>query len=198
MKARNHVQGFSLTELMIVIALFAIFLLVASPSIQLYLENSKVRNVAESIESGMQKAKFHAIKNNVPVEFVLDTTDASWAIWSVDDSKTPAERVTPAIETFSWGADGSNWSRVTVSANVAGRARASTQAVITFDRGNGWLLRNNLTTTDAPPSSIAVSDSLAGTRHLQVDILMRGGVRVCDQDLTDDTDAKSCHFGALP
>ncbi|MCL2872928.1 MAG: GspH/FimT family pseudopilin [Betaproteobacteria bacterium] len=196
MKARKHLQGFSLTELMIAVALFAIFLLVASPSIQLYLENSKVKNVAESIESGMQKAKFHAIKYNTPVEFVLDLTNSSWAIWQLDDSTTSAKQVTPAIETFSWGADGRNWSRVTVSANPTGVAHSSNLAVVTFDRGDGWLLRNNLTTTAAPPHSITVSNSLEGTRHLQVDILMKGGVRVCDQDLPEG-DAKGCNFGEL-
>ncbi|MDR0247032.1 MAG: hypothetical protein LBI16_01360 [Burkholderiales bacterium] len=73
MKADNNIHGFLLTELMIVVALLVLFLAMSVPSIQAYLEISKVRNVPESIEKGMQIARFNALKTNHLTQFVLTT-----------------------------------------------------------------------------------------------------------------------------
>ncbi|MDR2710913.1 MAG: prepilin-type N-terminal cleavage/methylation domain-containing protein [Burkholderiales bacterium] len=196
MKTRKNIRGFSLIELMIVVALITLFLVAAVPSIRLYLESTKVRNVAESIERGLQRTKFYAVKNNVPVEFVLNTAAQSWTIWQLDTTATPAKQ-TLLLETFVWGdgTRGHGWTAVSAGV-IPATALDDGQARVTFGKGSGWLLRKNLSAATVPPKNITVTSAMEGTRRLQVDVLMTGGVRVCDRDLPED-DYKSCRYTAL-
>lgn len=70
MKAR----GFSLIELMIVIAIAGIILAIAVPSFQEAMNNSRIRGVAESIQFGLVKARSDAINRNAPMRFQLVST----------------------------------------------------------------------------------------------------------------------------
>ncbi|MDR2244997.1 MAG: GspH/FimT family pseudopilin [Burkholderiales bacterium] len=184
MKTYNNIRGFTLVELMITVALMAFLLMAAMPSVRVYLENTKVRNVAESIAAGMQTAKFYAVKNNAPTEIVLG--GSGWAIWRLDNATSPATQINPAVEAFAWD----DWAGVTVT------VAPKTATTATFNGGNGWLSRSNLTATTPPPDSITVTSTLVGTRRLQVDVLMTGSVRVCDLDLPT-SDPKSCSFTSL-
>jgi type IV fimbrial biogenesis protein FimT len=71
--ARN--RGFTIIELMIGLALFAIVLTLAFPSFRTMLQNAKLRSTAESILGGLQMARAEALKRNPSpgqfVEFLL-------------------------------------------------------------------------------------------------------------------------------
>ncbi|MDR0770300.1 MAG: GspH/FimT family pseudopilin [Burkholderiales bacterium] len=193
---RTTAKGFSLIELISVVALLGLFLTMATPSIQGYLENTRVRNVAESIEAGMQKARSHAVNKNTPTEIVIDTRAGTWVIneLRMDSTATPpiVTVAQPGVETFTWGAGGHNWASVATTARPQNALNSRGQTTVTFD-GIGRLLHSNVTTATNPPNNITVTSSLAGTRRLQVDVLMTGGVRMCDLDLPA-TDTKSCRF----
>ncbi|MDR0769585.1 MAG: prepilin-type N-terminal cleavage/methylation domain-containing protein [Burkholderiales bacterium] len=203
MKVETSIQGFTLIELMIVLALAALLLVMAAPGISVYLENTKIRNVAESIAAGMRQARLHAMAKSAPTEVVINRADGSWTIWQLDDTETPVKRVDPFVESFVWGAGGHNWKGVSVIVNPAAAVSAD-EIMVTFDQNTGRALRSNLATTatlspPSPPNNITVTGSLAGTRRLQVDVRMTGGVRVCDPDPSfPSTDPKSCRFSPLP
>ncbi|MCL2309596.1 MAG: prepilin-type N-terminal cleavage/methylation domain-containing protein [Proteobacteria bacterium] len=207
MKTGNNIRGFSLIELMIVVALVAFFLLMAAPSFRLYLENSKVRNVAESIEKGMQIAKFNAIKTNHLTEFVLTQAGGvnnGWIVREQVPSAIPANPATVTqVETFVWGAGGKNW--VTVNTTAVDAQSGGANAV-TFD-GMGQLQATNTAWTGPvalanPIAQVSVTSSsgMTGTFPLRVQVGLSNvanptnstSTRVCRPDLLLTTDSRGC------
>ncbi|HEY6895859.1 MAG TPA: GspH/FimT family pseudopilin [Rhodocyclaceae bacterium] len=72
--------GFSLIELMVVIAIAAILLGLGLSGVNTMLVNNKVRAKAESIFAGLQMARAEAIRRNAPMRFaLLDSLTASCA-----------------------------------------------------------------------------------------------------------------------
>lgn len=69
-----NARGFSMIELMIVVAIAAALLAVALPSFQTSLNNSRTRGAAESIYNGLLLARSESIKRNAPVRFQLVST----------------------------------------------------------------------------------------------------------------------------
>ena len=70
-------QGFTLIELMIVVTLLALMMMLAAPSISIWLQNLKVRNVGESIVNGLQLARMEAIRRNTRVVVCSSTNGTS-------------------------------------------------------------------------------------------------------------------------
>ncbi len=87
------VKGFSLVELMIVIAIVAIFMTLAAPSFQEVLNGMRVRSTAEAFNQGLQLARSEAIKRNDRVEFNIASTTG----WAVCPSASTAACATAAI-----------------------------------------------------------------------------------------------------
>lgn len=71
--------GFSLIELLIGIVIMSILLSLAMPSFQTWLQNTQIRNAAESVQNGLQRARAEAVGRNTNVEFVLGT-GSSWTV----------------------------------------------------------------------------------------------------------------------
>ena len=70
-------QGFTLLELMISIAILAIFLGIGIPAISDWIQNRQVNVLAESIANGLRQAQSEAVQRNVQVDMVLVTSDAT-------------------------------------------------------------------------------------------------------------------------
>jgi len=68
-------RGFTVIELMIGVALFALVLMLALPTFSTMLQNAKLRATAESILAGVQAARVEALKRNQTVEFMLMAED---------------------------------------------------------------------------------------------------------------------------
>ena len=85
-------KGFSLVELMVVIAVAAIFMTLAAPSFQEMLNGMRVRSTAETFNQGLQLARSEAIKRNDRIEFNIDATTG----WSVCPSSSAATCATAA------------------------------------------------------------------------------------------------------
>jgi prepilin-type N-terminal cleavage/methylation domain-containing protein len=95
---RNH--GFSITEMMVVMAIAAVLLSVAIPSFTQSLTNSRLQAVAESIQSGLLRARSEAINRNAPIRFqlvsdltsacTLTNTKGFWLVTQYTTVTTPA------------------------------------------------------------------------------------------------------------
>lgn len=172
----------TLIELMTVLAVMAVSLALVSPSISAYLEDRKIRNVAESFVLGMQKTRLNAVQRNIPTQF--EWSGHQWTVSELDTTKTPPEAITPALETLDWGTNGTS---VTVT-----RTPAGTRAIVTFD-GLGKVLPTNLTrNSGAPPGMFAVSSSRPGSKTFRVTINVGGGIRMCDPQFIYPADPKGC------
>ncbi|MDR0770964.1 MAG: GspH/FimT family pseudopilin [Burkholderiales bacterium] len=195
MRTSNKIQGFTLIELMIVVAFIAILLLLATPSIRVYLENSKVRNVAESIAAGMQKARAHAINRGMPTEIFINTNAAAgfWTINELDTTTTPPAPT--LVETFTWGPNGHNWGSIQINNVALVDSSANATPRVTFN-SIGRIMSSNLLAPTSPLLRLDVgrTPAMNGVLPLRVEAGAARGIRVCAPHLDGRTppDPKAC------
>lgn len=168
---KSRLSGFSLIELMIGIVIAGILLALAMPSFRALLLNSQIRNAAESIQNGLQRARAEAvIRNNTTVTFTLRPAVANDATsWDIIENTA----VPNTIETRR-SAEGSR--DVIRSVTPAGAA------MVTFD--------NTGRPTANPDGSVTLSSvglnvpvnllSAAESQNLLVTINFDGLIRMCD------------------
>lgn len=170
----GRATGFTLIEMMVVVAIAVIVMTLGLPSYRVWVQNTQVYNAAESALSGLQKAKAEAVKRNASVQFVLGTNPA----WTI---QLPASAV---IETATnQGAK-----------NVTSTATPSGATTVTF--GNlGGIVAN----ADGSASLTQIdfnSAVLTTARNLRVTIGVNGvgsGVRMCDPSSElSTTDPRHC------
>lgn len=156
-------SGFSLIELMLTVAILGIVLTFAFPSYRTWIQNTKVRTAAESIQNGIQKARSEALMRNTPVQFTLGANSA-WTVQCVNAVACP-DLAGGVIETRS-NQEG-NTSVVTIATTPGG----ATDVVFTNLGIKSIAAVNQLTQVDV---SVANAD-----RNLRITI---GGssVRMCD------------------
>lgn len=157
--------GVTLVELLVAIAIVAIVLLFAMPQYAAFMDNTRVRNVTESLANGARQAQLEAVKRNERVKFVLTSSG-----WEVRDVETDGLLLSEAV--FEKAAS-------TAPAIAAEPGGASE---ITFSGLGRALVRNPPDDTE-PIGRIKVTPSGKGTRPLGVVVAVPGGnVRVCDPD----------------
>lgn len=155
--------GFSLIELMIVVSVLAVLATLAMPNYRIWIENTRIRNAADSIQTGLQKARVEALKRNANVQFVLGANSA-WTIGCVAVSVA-----CPAIIESRIAKEGS-------SATVSVVATPAAAATIVFDSLGRASSLAGAAQLDIDNSGLAAADS----RDLRILIDMGGSGRLCD------------------
>jgi len=184
------VRGFSLIELMIVVAIVAILSMLALPSYNRWIANTQTRTAAESLQNGLRQAAGEAAKRNTQVDFVL-TDDANLATptpaalatgrsWVV---RVPAQVGPPAVaaELVNSKAQAEGSRNVVVSAVQLG---ATTPVSVVSFNGLGRLVAG------ATAVQIDLSNP-GGDRSLRVILSTGGRVRMCDPAFPA-TDPQGC------
>lgn len=154
--------GFSLIELLIGIVIMGILMSLAMPSFQTWLQNSQIRNEAESIQNGLQSARAESVGRNADVEFVLGA-GSSWVVRVAGGAN---------IESRS-SSEGSK--DVTVTVTPAGTT------TVTFNNFGGVKAAN--ADASAPFTRIDLDSSVlaaANSQELRITIGLGGNVRMCD------------------
>jgi len=165
--------GFTLVELMIVMAILSIMLLIALPNFSIWMQNTQIRTAGEAILNGMQLARADAIRRNVNVELRMDVS-SGWtarvpATGEVIQSRLAGEGSTAALVTITpAGAK-------TVTFNSFGSVTTNADATAT------------LTEITIDSAAIAAADS----RELCILVRAGGNVRMCDPQVAV-TDTRSC------
>jgi type IV fimbrial biogenesis protein FimT len=109
---RERMQGFTLVELLVVMAIMGILLSLGVPAFTSYLANTRLRVAAESFLTGIQTARAEAIRLNSNVEFLLtnsvplpdDGSDANFPVL-----QDPSQTGRFAANKIMWNANGYNW-----------------------------------------------------------------------------------------
>ncbi|MBK7563538.1 MAG: GspH/FimT family pseudopilin [Propionivibrio sp.] len=177
---KTRSSGFSLIELLIGIALVAITLMLAMPSFRTWIQNTHIRNAAESTVNGMQRARAEAVVRNTNVSFSFGG-GSFWTIRQVSDNSViesrPAEEILDSI------------TRTTLPPAVP---PAAPTATITFSN-LGTVVANadgtaSITQVDFDSTALPAADS----RDLRVTIGVSGVARMCDPTVSDPTDLRYC------
>jgi len=168
--------GFTLIELMIVVAVLGALVMVGMPSFRQMMKNYEVRVAAESISNGVQRARAEAVSRNASVEFVLGTGTA----WNVNvvgganiESRSSAEGSANAALQALDGSLNVLTIPATVTFNSLGQMVANADA-------SAPIRRVNLNATAA-----------GGNQTLRVTIGAGGSARVCDTSLPA-SNVRSC------
>ncbi len=169
-------RGFSLIELLIVIAILVVVMALSMPSYRAWIQNTKIRNTAESFQNGLQLARNEAVRLNAPVQFALVGT--GWSIGCVTATAScPASiqsRVTEDGGSSAITATASNGSTIVFS-NL-GRMTSPVPA-----SGTAWL-RVDVSTSVLPSSE---------SRDLCIAVSQGGATRLCDPNVTTP-DPRAC------
>jgi type IV fimbrial biogenesis protein FimT len=158
-------DGVTLIELMIGLAIVAILALLATPHYAEFMDNTRVRNVTESLANGVRQAQLAAARRNERVKLTL--TSGGWEMRDVDTNGLLASEPIHELAAAS-------------APDVATEPAGSNE--ITFN-GLGRALAANPPDDTAPITRIKVKPTGAGTRPLGVALVVPGGsVKVCDPD----------------
>jgi len=169
--------GFTLVELMIGLAILAILLSVAMPNFQAWSLNSQIRNAAESVRNGLQRARGEAVARNRNVEFVLlglDTGcyDATSLISSTCSSWEVRLQGSAVIDSRS-SSEGSKAVKRTVTPAGA--------TMVTYNNFGQLTANSGASATPTMIEFDSTKLAAAASRELQIVIGSPGGiVRMCD------------------
>lgn len=165
-------RGFTLVEAVIAIAILTIALALGAPAFSIWIKDTQIRAVAESIQNGLQVARNEALRRNSHVEFELNA-DTGWTV-TAKIPGNPDEQVEarPSSEAS--------------SSSVTATLEPTTASKATFD-GFGRIV-------NAPAlNKVTVASSLDGTRPLTVQISAGGRIRMCDDSIDKtSTDPRKC------
>ena len=164
--------GFTIIELMIVIAIFAIAMAAAMPSYNEWIQNTHIRNAAESLSNGIQRARAEAVSRNVTVTFSI-AGDNFWTITDTGADETIESR--PLAE---------------IPASVTVTPTPDATTTLTFNnlgvRTDGSVQIDRI---DVDSSALAEDVS----RDLRIVIVAGGSARMCDPNpAIADTDPRHC------
>lgn len=180
MKAPSDKRGFTLVEMMVGLAIMALLLGIGLPQFSAWISNARIRTVAESVLSGLQIARAEAVSRNAIVEFTL-TGGTGWRVGC---------RVVTAScpETIQRRPSGE-------SAYAAITVNAQDEMPIGFDNLGMMVYPTPASGAGATSIDVDIDTAVmpaAQSKDLRITIAVGGGVRLCDPNVADSSDARSC------
>jgi type IV fimbrial biogenesis protein FimT len=199
-------NGVSLIELLIAIAVLAVMLGLAAPTLSQFIQNTQLRSAAESLVAGLSFAKAEAVRRNTNVRFQLfdsltsscsaSANGTSWVV-SLDAAEgqcdsAAAETAAPRILQRRSGAEG------TANVDVVASGGPSGNSLVVFNGLGRPVATNPERFTQIDISNPAGGecehvDATAGKmRCLRLIVTSGGDVRMCDPKVSDTADPRKC------
>lgn len=169
--------GATLIELVIVVTILAITATYGLSAFTEWVQNTQIRTIAESIQSGINIARAEAVRRNARVQFSLSSNlgEAGGTGWSVTVVNT-GESIQSKTDTES------SAKIVITSTNDA--------SSVTFD-GTGRFASGTVNPITQLDITSSVMDPSA-TRNLRIMISTGGQIRTCDPYATTNGDPRKC------
>jgi type IV fimbrial biogenesis protein FimT len=191
---RSRQQGMSLVEIAVALAIVAIILAFAAPSMGNWIQNTYLRNSAESVLNGVQTARLEALKRNRPVAFrAADPYSTAWQVCVYD---VIADLCSTASDAIIASKDAAESSQNTVLAMDT--ALSNTTTALTAGSGVPGITVfdsfGRLYTSPNPNvQRIDVRNTKAQDERRLVILINTGGqVRMCDPRLSKATNPQGC------
>lgn len=162
--------GLTLPELLIGIVILGLLASVGLPSFQSWMADLKIRTAAESILSGLQRARAEAVTRNTGIEFILEA-DSSWVLRVANPATI--------IESRSAGEGSRDVTSTTVPAGATTITYNSFGQIATNADASLPLTRVNLTASGS-------------SRSLSVTINAGGSVKMCNPALASGSHITAC------
>jgi type IV fimbrial biogenesis protein FimT len=201
MLPRPRTRGFSLVELLVVVAVLGLVLMLGLPNIALWLQNTQIRNSAEATISGLQLARAEALRRNRNVRFSLVDSLAAgcnltnsarnWIVSLADPTNNcgiaPSDIDDPFIVQKRGAQEGSPDVALAASdSSVVFNGLGSASSINPLLLGGVWQVEFSL------PAGGACQTAAGPMRCLRVVVTASGSVRMCDPAMTDATDPRAC------
>lgn len=192
-------SGFSIIELLVGMAIFGVLLAVGIPALRSYSVNAKILASAQSLFSGIQRARAEAIRLNTPVQVIL-TENAGITNANITDlSSTGRNWIVRAFNRTTGtydlvdaksGAEGGSTGSVTVSGTDAATNPVNT---IEFNGLGGTTLTSVATFAFAPAEGACTTASTpSDIRCISIVVTPGGRAQLCDPAATAATDSRRC------
>lgn len=160
-------RGFSLIELMVTVAVLAVGLALAAPSLSTQIANYRLRSAAEGVLNGLNYARAEAVRRNSNVSFTLDAGGAGWTV----------AQVSPAT---------------TLQTRANGESPGVTAASTTSSLSVTFTPTGLVNTSGTRLSQVNFSTSVTGAETRRIDIFGGGLIRVCNVAITTAGDPRRC------
>lgn len=194
MLVRHRASGFTLLELMVTVSVAALLIAAAIPTFGNWINNAKVRSVAESLQNSIRLAQAEALSRGQQTVLVLTSGTPAWnstpaangANWAVhaqplansaDAAATASATTHPYID----GSTAANKYGVALTGpallclNSAGRVISSTSVAVPNAGG---------ATCAAAPVTYEIKHGTSVDRIYRVMVSLGGKVRMCDANKT--------------
>lgn len=96
-RGRSTVRGFTLIEAMVTVAMIAVLLAIAAPSLSGFLASQRVRSGSFDVYASLVYARSEAIKRHANVSLVAPTTDWSTG-WTIEDGSANVLRTQETLQ----------------------------------------------------------------------------------------------------
>jgi type IV fimbrial biogenesis protein FimT len=192
-------RGFTIIEVVIVVALAAFMLAAVAPSVSTWMRNTRIRTAAESISNGLQQARNEAVRRNQPVSFYLvsDSNAVSMTDSCVLSATSSGWVVAAASPPLKCATDRDSYVAVrppgdtATGLSVLSKDLSSNDATTVSFNGYG-----QISNTSTAISCIKLSNASDTTaRALNIAINAGGQIRMCDPAVTDANDPRVCLSG---
>lgn len=202
--------GMSLVEIMIAVAIVSLLLAAAAPNFSSWMQNTRIRNATEAIQSGLHLAKNEAVRRNTTAKFI-PCDASSWVVLASSAAAAAAGTSLcngAIILTNGWEvvqtqpADSASnnvtldFSQGAVAFNGLGRIISTTDDPVGTQTPAAVAVDLNLTADNAictcPTGNCGYPNSVAratsGTaRCLRIEISNSGSLHMCDPALPTNT-----------
>lgn len=183
MLSSRRVGGFSVIELMVVVAIIGILLALAAPGFQRMVANAKVRGVTDSMQNGLRLAQAEASRRQRVTVFYRSTSavcaidtapDAGGNHWLVRALPGPAGGAAEILQCGSSAETTGNAITVAGPAAICFSVEGRQQAVA---KGDAGMVNADCEVAAAHALNISANNA---DRPLRVRVTSAGSVRLCD------------------
>lgn len=186
-------RGFTLIELVIGIAIFGVLMTLAIPSFTTFLQNTKVKNAAETTMHGLNLARAEAVRRNASIRFQFVSNLTSGCALSNSSLAWVVSASDPAGACDAAPGGGNIVQAKSATEGTDNVAMATTGgSTVTFN-GLGRVTGAAITRIDfSYPSGGACEDAGGTIRCMAIVVSSGGSLKMCDPKITAAGDARNC------